>query len=395
MIRVGVGMSTHQNAVQAGKEAAQAAMRQAGVTSCDFVMMFATVGYAQQDLLKAVRSVTGNAKVSGGSGCGVITQTDAVESNHVVTVQVWQSDTVRFRNAKATELKNDSRQAGETIARGLGEIPPDAKALFVLADGISLNFDRFREGFESTARAGRSIPMIGGATNDNWLLKRTYQYHDDEVLSDGVSVAMLCGDASVACEVNHGCNPIGHERTITRAEGNVIYEIDNIPALQVVKEYLDDEEVDNFDVKSMAYVCLGFKAPTALAATYDEYVVRFIPQRDEASGSVTIQTNVEVGTKVWMTRRDADKMYRGVEDLGKRLHAKMNGRVPKAVLHFDCAGRGKLMFSEEERNRFVTRLQELVGRDVPWIGLYTAGEIAPVAGQNHFHNFTAVVSAIY
>jgi small ligand-binding sensory domain FIST len=32
---------------------------------------------------------------------------------------------------------------------------------------------------------------------------------------------------------------------------------------------------------------------------------------------------------------------------------------------------------------------------VPWFGLYTFGEIAPVQGKNIFHGWTSVVVAIY
>jgi hypothetical protein len=394
MIKIGVGTSNHRSASHAGQEAAKAALEQAGVSSCDFVMMFATVGYPQKELIAAVRSVTGNAPLAGASGIGVIAQDFCDESNHAVGVLAWKSDELRFQNVRATGLKADARGAGAQVARALGEIPGDARALFVLAD-VTLNFDHFRQGFEDTAKLRSPLPMIGGTAADNWQMKETFQYSDDDAFTDGVSAALLSGKGSIGVEVNHGCMPIGHERTITRCEGNVIYEIDGKPAIKVLEEYLGEDEVKNFYTKTISYLCLGFKAPQAIAGSYDEYVIRFIPHKDDATGSITIQTSVEPGTKVWMTRRDAEKMHKGVEQLGEKLRARLGGAKPKAVFHFDCASRGRLMFSEDEKRSFVRRMQELVGRDIPWIGFYTSGEIAPVEGKNYFHNFTAAVSAIY
>jgi hypothetical protein len=394
MTKVGVGTSNHRSAPHAGREAAEAAMAQAGLTSCDFAMMFATVGYPQAELLGSVRAVAGKVPLVGCSGIGVIAQNFCDESNHSVGVLVWKSDEMRFRNVHASGLKANSRAAGETIGRALGEVPGDARALFVMAD-VALNFDHFREGFESTVKVRAPLPMIGGTAADDWKLNQTFQYFDGEVSSDGVSAALLSGAGSVAVEVNHGCTPIGHERTITRCQGNVIHEIDGKPAIKVLEEYLGEEEIKNFYIKSVAYLCLGFKAPKAMAESYDEYIIRFIPYKDDATGSVTIQTSVEPGTKVWMTRRDVEKMNQGVEHLGAKLRARLAGARPKAVLHFDCASRGRLMFAEDEKKQLVTRMQELVGRDVPWLGFYTSGEIAPVEGRNYFHNFTAALSAIY
>ena len=40
-------------------------------------------------------------------------------------------------------------------------------------------------------------------------------------------------------------------------------------------------------------------------------------------------------------------------------------------------------------------IQKEIGRDIPWMGFYTYGEIGPITTYNCFHNFTSVVSAIY
>ena len=78
----------------------------------------------------------------------------------------------------------------------------------------------------------------GGAGNNfnNWA-SPTYQYCDDEVITDGVSYALLSGTAQAGWAISHGCIPIGGERIVTRSQGNIIYEIDGKPAMEVFEEY--------------------------------------------------------------------------------------------------------------------------------------------------------------
>src|SRR5262249_24800754 len=151
----------------------------------------------------------------------------------------------------------------------------DTRALLVFADGLSFNFDRFTAGLASEVALDGKLPMVGGTAADHFEQERTYQYCDDEVISDGVSWALLSGPVPVAPAVRHGCVPIGVERTVTRAEGNVIHEIDGKPALDVLKEYLPEEEVDAWRQRSIGNTCLGFEAPAHMK-DYGEYVIRYM-----------------------------------------------------------------------------------------------------------------------
>jgi hypothetical protein len=76
-IKAGVGMSRHHNPNVAGREAAEQALEKAGVSKPHFVLMFASIGYDQPSLLRAVREVTGGAPLSGCSAEGTINGDDA------------------------------------------------------------------------------------------------------------------------------------------------------------------------------------------------------------------------------------------------------------------------------------------------------------------------------
>ena len=142
----------------------------------------------------------------------------------------------------------------------------------------------------------------------------TYQYCDDEVVSDGVSYVLLLGKAQPSWAISHGLIPIGGELKVTRSEGNVIYEIDGKPAAEVLREYLPEGALaDDRDWMRYAIsLALSFKAPSYIKD--EEYVVRGVPKVRMADGSIIVQgPEVQEGTSVWFSSRDKEKITRGFD----------------------------------------------------------------------------------
>src|ERR671921_1630860 len=147
--KAAVGTSYHHNPNVAGHEAAEQALRNAGVSKPDFVFMFATVGYDQRSVLRAVREATGGAPLSGCSGEGTISSDEADESNFSVVVMAISSDELQWTNGLATGLSTDSLAAGQQVAQGLSsDLGADAVGLFVFPDGTTVNFDHLFTGLE-------------------------------------------------------------------------------------------------------------------------------------------------------------------------------------------------------------------------------------------------------
>ena len=394
-IQAGVGMSHHRNPKVAGQEAAEKALATAGVEKPDFVFMFATVGYNQQDVLKAVQEATDGAPLCGCSGEGVIAGGEADESNFAVGVMAISSDRLRFSHGVVSGLKEDPAKAGRAIAEAIQpEVSSDTLALFLLPDGMTLNFHRLVASLEGQLNLDHLLPIVGGTAADNLAAKRTYQYTNDQVVFDGVAWALLSGQAQITWAVNHGCVPVGIEYKVTRSEANVIYEIDGRPALEVVKDYLTEAEIEDW-ARAVLTFPFGFKVPGYMQ-DYDEYIIRaMLGGKDDATGSVTIPTEVPEGTSIWLTRRDSEKIAKGVERAAEEIKAQLGDNPARLVFQFDCAGRGRVVLREQQKLQLLEMLRQRVGPEVPWLGFYTYGEIAPVGEHNHFHNYTVVLTVIY
>jgi hypothetical protein len=394
--KAGVGTSHHHNPNVAGREAAEQALANASLEKPDFVFMFATVGYDQHSLLRAVRGATGGAPLSGCSAEGMINRDDADESNFSVVVMGISSDELHLTNGLATGLRADSRAAGQQVAQSFStDVSADAVGLFVFPDGTTVNFDEFFAGLEGDLSSDRFLPIWGGGAGDNLALVQTYQYCDDEIVSDGVAYALLSGETQPASAIGIGYLPIGGERTVTRSQGNVIYEIDGKPAVEVLQEYLPDSALAE-DWRRYAISCvLCLRAPSYMKD--EEYVVRTILSLDATDGSATVQTEVPEGTSVWMTSKDQEKFTAGLDRMAEQIKKGLGGNQPKLVLHFDCVSRGKLMFRDQEKLQLLRQFRQAVGPEAPWVGFYTYGEIGPLGKHNcyhNYHNYTAVVLAL-
>src|SRR5918999_1327366 len=320
--KAGVGMSYHHNPNLAGREAAQQALKKAGLSKPDFVVMFGSIGYEQHSLVRAVRETTGGAPLSGCSAEGTINGDDADESNFSVVVTAISSEQLRWRNGLVTGLSADPRAVGKRVAKDLlPHLSADTIGLFVFPDGRVDNLYTFFAGLEDNLPSERFLPLWGGGANTSINGEGpTYQYCDDEVISDGISYALLSGEAHAAWAISHTLIPIGGERKVTRSKGNVIYEIDGKPATEVLKEYLPEGALveDRDRMRYAISLALCFKAPSYIKD--EEFVVRGVPKVRMADGSIIVQgSEVHEGTSVWFSSRDKEKIATGFDQMARHI----------------------------------------------------------------------------
>ena len=402
--KVGVGESKETNAFKAGVEAVQMALNQAGVKDCDFIFMFATVGYDQKELLKGVRSITGDTPLSGCSGEGIITQSGpegevmfalsgSEQGNDIVGVMVFSSDEITFNNYVVQGLKSDSLKAGEEIGKKISaESTDNPLMLLMFPDCYAVNIKKFFYGIEK--KLDKPLLFCGGLTGHNLTLSAiTYQYHNDKVFMDAAPCVLISGKLKAEIGVNHGCIPIGIEKTITKAEDNTVYEIENKPTWSFFQEYLG-EDVEELTTENSPSVSIGEKLPEEVTTEYDKFIIR-APVIKNPDDSITFATDIPEGVKVRLMRRDEEKISQKAKTMAERIKSKIGNKKPVAVLHFDCAGRGKMFFGDKVKEKGIDVIQDVFGKDVPWLGFYCYGEIAPIKNKNYFHNQTVSLCVIY
>lgn len=390
----GVGHSNARDARLAGREAATRACASLGGRTPQFCLVFSGSGYEPATLLGAVREVTGSAALSGCSGEGIIAGGHSDESPRSVAVMALCSDRLSFEPLLVRGFSAGPAAAGAELARqARAAARGDELGLFVFPDGLQGNCTEMLHALDRERPAG--LPVVGGAAGDALQFRQTHQFFGDEVASDAIAAVLVRGQGSLEVSVSHGCVPIGLERTLTRVEGPWVREIDGQPAWHVFRQYLEGEP-EEFSMDGAMHLSIGEPLPAGANGEYESFIIRTPLGLDKASGGLLFPGGgLQSGDRIRLTRRDPERVKASARTAAARIALRRPGERPALVLQLDCAGRGRQMFGSRTAEHIIEPLQAELGRETPWIGFHTFGEIAPIAGETFYHNFTVALCALY
>src|SRR5205807_9251574 len=84
---------------------------------------------------------------------------------------------------------------------------------------------------QSIQRQVGFIPVVGAGCSESGMARATYQLCGDELTSNSVAGMHLSGSFDASIDITQGCQPITAPMVITKAEDNLIFEINRPPAV--------------------------------------------------------------------------------------------------------------------------------------------------------------------
>ena len=382
-IRVGTGLSTVPDARVGALEAAAAARAQLRGAPCDLALVFASGAHlvAPTATLEAVHETLAPEALAGCGAGGVIGARREIEGGTAVTVWAASLDGGEARTFHA---------GVEEIEEGTGALTgmPDLAG----ADGVILLADPGSFPTEAVLRflsgAAPLVPLLGGLASGRSQDDSAVLFCGDAVLADGAVGVRLEGVEVLPC-VSQGAAPIGPELTITAAEGHVINELAGKPALEKLRETVEElppEDLELIQGGLLMGIVVDANKPDYVQG---DFLVRGLVGADPATGQVAVAADVRPGQVVRLHARDAASADRDLRDaLGVRMAA-LGGRRPAGALLFACNGRGRHMFGSAGHD--AEAVADTLA-DAPAAGFFAAGEIGPVGGQHFLHAFTATLA---
>ena len=213
---------------------------------------------------------------------------------------------------------------------------------------------------------------------------------DDSGVGDGAVVALgLYGEQlRFGFGVQGGWTPFGAARKVTRCEGNILYELDGEPALDVYRRYLGDYAKD--------LPLVGQFFPFAmLDANHQEVgLIRSMLGIDVAAGALKFGDDIVPGSYLRMMHASTDRLVSGAESAAESAMRMVpgNGHGKGMVFMVSCVGRELVMGERVEEE--VEGALDVFGKDVPLAGFYSFGEISPLSpGEiSKLHNQTVMVA---
>lgn len=215
----------------------------------------------------------------------------------------------------------------------------------------------------------------------------------DEVLLGGVSGVAFGPEVPVLSRVTQGCQPIGPQRTITRAEGNYLVTLDGARALDCVLGDLGlDLDIADPDMRQeLAQTLAGLIATDEDVSTQPGQFgtnteVRHLLGVGRKAGVLVVAEQITAGMKLAFCKRNAEAarhdLLRIVGEV--RAQAEAAGGI-RGALYISCSGRGGPHFGQ--RNAEFQMVSEALG-PAPLVGFFAGGEIA----RHHLYGYTGVLT---
>ncbi len=368
-----VGSSVLDNSFAAGVETAKNATK--GIKNPKIGLLFTSVKYDQDEVIKGIKSVNSDMKVIGCTSSGAIMTPEGIISgeNGFAGMLVLEDNELNVGVASSPRGENP-RETGRRIAREAMEMAgkkfaPVAFAMFA----SPAEEEYYLKGIQDVVG---EIPMFGGSGADDAVVGEWKIFCEDKSFGDGCAVALFYTTKDIKNVFTGAYNETDNVGIVTKVDGDRrIVEIDHVPALKKYAEWtgMNPDELmgQNLLVASIPYA-LGVKSIQG-----DLTAVRH-PMVGNPDYSFNVGAKVAEKTAFIQLQTDVDGLIEGAVTTIKEVKKDFD---PAALFLVHCGGR-KLHIGNRVDEDFVA-IKNAAG-DVPFIVAFTFGEY----GQNNHSGAT-------
>jgi small ligand-binding sensory domain FIST len=336
-----------------------------------------------KEILEVLQIETRAKMLLGCSGASLIAGSNEIEEQPGLVLGLYNLPGVELRPFHITQ-----EQVEEATGPGYWHMETSVAAdgmngWLVFADPFSFNIDRWLTTWNE-AYAG--LPVMGGLASGDYAAQRTQLYLNGQVFEEGAIALGVGGEITLASMISQGCTPIGETWTITKADQNIIYEIGNRPAYEILLETLNKLPFEEKQ-KLRGNLFIGLVMNEYLEEFHrGDFLIRNLIGVDPGKGVLAVGAFPRVGQTIQFQRRDASA---GTEDMEALLHAitrKVADKTVYGACLCSCNGRGRGMFGAPDHD--ARHVQQVFG-PIGVAGFFCNGELGPVGEKNFVHGYTA------
>jgi len=261
--------------------------------------------------------------------------------------------------------------------------------IMVFSDGLKVNGTSLVTGI--LEHLPDTVSVTGGLAGDGAdFVKTVTGLNETPVSGKVVLIGFYGNDINIGYGSLGGWDSFGPLRTITKSDKNVLYELDNKPALTLYKQYLG-ELADNLPSSGLLF-------PLNLHMDDDEHgvsVVRTLLAVNEDDQSMTFAGDLPTGKKVNLMKANFDRLVDGAAGAASMSTQSLENSVPELAILISCVGRKLVLKGRVEEETEAVK-KTLGGDESTFItGFYSYGEISPVTAtekQCQLHNQTMTIT---
>ncbi|MEB3702031.1 FIST N and FIST C domain-containing protein [Candidatus Bealeia paramacronuclearis] len=338
-----------------------------------------------QDIYQKFKTIYPNAIIAGCSTGGEIFDREYNEDSCSYCAISFANSEIQA-TSRTLNSSEDSYEVGKELAQELNK-KEKLRAVFLLSEGLVVNGSALVKGVNDVVDISKVV-VTGGLAGDGDRFQETLVGCNANPTSQNVvAIGFYGDDLDIRWGSQGGWETFGPERLITKSSGNIMYELDGKPALDLYKRYLGDE-AENLPASALYF-------PLAIwpqGLNPDHAVTRTILAVDENNNSLIFSGDVPEG---WNARLMWGKFDNIVEGAAKAAEF---AAIPEADNSFSilisCLGRKALMGQQVVNE--VEESANMLGANNSRLGFYSYGEIAPhyLSEIPVLHNQTMTITTI-
>lgn len=373
-------ISTLADSGFAADEIAASLQATLGPEPVDLLMLFLGAAHVRnaESIATALRTKLTPGCLVGASAHGVVSRDHEIETGPALSAIAARLPGVTLQPFLLTQ--DIWRDAVSDPAAFAAAAPgaKDAEVVMLLADPFSIDVERVLLAFH---RHAPGVRVAGGMASASPRPRGNVVLLNDWISNEGGVAVALHGAVRADVIVSQGCRPVGPLLTVTRAEGNLLLELDGQPALERAEQTL--RALGGAEKAALQNGLYVGRSARPGAEGRGDWLIRNLLGADRSRGALAVADTIGERERVRLHVRDRETAR---EDLEMLLSPQsFDGRAGAAIL-FACNGRGRGLYGRPDGD--IAVIQAVLG-GVPAGGMFCAGELGPVGERNFLHGHTA------
>jgi small ligand-binding sensory domain FIST len=321
--------------------------------------------------------------LAGCSSQSLIVGEEEVEQNAGLTLALYAMPGADVKAAHFTQEQVEEANGPGYWPLETGVEPKQTNGWLVFIDPFHLDSETW---LRTWNEAYAPLPVMGGLASGDYSEQLTQVYLNNEVFEEGGIAISLGGEVKLAGVTSQGCTPIGDTWTLTKVDENIIHEIGNRPAYEVLAETFNGLTPEE-QKSARGNLFIGLVVNEYLDEFHrGDFLIRNLLGADPNSGSIAVGALPRLGQTVQFQRRSAAAATEDMNELLARTKRNLGEATIYGGCLCSCNGRGQNMFGKP--NHDAQMVQQRLG-PFGLAGFFCNGEIGPIGERNFLHGYTA------
>ena len=319
-------------------------------------------------------------------GCEAVTQFADRDMTTRGSLQLfWLDDPGHHAAVEVVTGTHEEPPAPEVVA-DLAERLAGSDGALLIVDGLRFPVERFLGDLRD--RVGERTPLVAGglASQELPVAGIGARVFFQERLYPAACLAVAFHGVEMRVEVVRGWSPASPVYTVTRAEGNVVHEIDGEPAVEWYRRFFTIGGTAGGELAPMPDTAWRFPLVIEGPAPERQGLYRSMRFFDDPPGAVTYWGIVQTGDRVRLGMGNDRTLVHTASQLAA-------GQEPEAAILYSCVGREVVLggMAPDE----VSNIHRALG-GAALSGFFTFGEIGPAGlGGLAYYNQTAILVLLH